>query len=125
MIFSWPFPIPVRNYKIRPKKEHFFFNLRQLRLKKYVTQSQLAADLSVSREFISMVENNHSQPSAMVLLALVRYFEVPVSELFVLGPEPTKPMSEAEKLDREIEAQMTKLYPNIDWHIPRDYSQYE
>lgn len=59
-------------------------HIREIRLKKGVTQVQMASDLQITRQTITAIENNKYNPSLELALKLVRYFEVPIEELFYL-----------------------------------------
>lgn len=59
-------------------------HIREIRLKKGITQVQMAGDLQITRQTITAIENNKYNPSLELALKLVRYFEVPIEELFYL-----------------------------------------
>ncbi|MBD7945356.1 MULTISPECIES: helix-turn-helix transcriptional regulator [Psychrobacillus] len=66
-------------------------HIREIRLKKGITQVQMAGDLQITRQTITAIENNKYNPSLELALKLVRYFEVPIEELFYLeGDENDK-----------------------------------
>ena len=59
-------------------------HIREIRLKKGITQVQMAGDLQITRQTITAIENHKYNPSLELALKLVRYFEVPIEELFYL-----------------------------------------
>ncbi|MEK4520418.1 helix-turn-helix transcriptional regulator [Psychrobacillus sp. FSL W7-1457] len=61
--------------------------IREIRLKKGITQVQMAGDLQITRQTITAIENHKYNPSLELALKLVRYFEVPIEELFYLEEE--------------------------------------
>lgn len=61
--------------------------LREQRLKKNMTQEELAKLMKVSRQTINAIETNRYLPSIVLALKLSRYFEINVDELFFLEDE--------------------------------------
>lgn len=47
----------------------------------------MAGDLQITRQTITAIENHKYNPSLELALKLVRYFEVPIEELFYLEEE--------------------------------------
>ena len=70
--------------------------IKQLREAKNLTQVQLAAKLSVSKQCVSNWENNYIQPSVEMVVAIADFFGVSVD--YLLGHETT----EADKRIKEI-----------------------
>jgi putative transcriptional regulator len=56
--------------------------VRELRTLRGLSQGQLAADLDVSRQTINSIEQERYTPSLPLALALARYFETTVEEMF-------------------------------------------
>jgi putative transcriptional regulator len=56
--------------------------VRALRVKRGLAQSQLAEAMGVSRQTINSIENDRYTPSLPLAIALARYFSVPVEEMF-------------------------------------------
>jgi putative transcriptional regulator len=56
--------------------------VRQLRSERGLSQGQLAAELSVSRQTINSIEQERYTPSLTLALELARYFGKPVEEMF-------------------------------------------
>ena len=50
-----------------------------------ITQLQLAKDLGVSRQTISLIENGHQIPSLVLAHSLAIYFSVSIETLFFLS----------------------------------------
>ncbi len=61
-------------------------DVREKRLKKNITQEQLAQALGVSRQTIVAIEKGNYTPSLMLGIQLARFFKVPVQEIFHLKP---------------------------------------
>jgi len=56
--------------------------VRSLRTERDLSQQQLAEALSVSRQTINSIETDRYTPSLPLALALARYFETSVEEMF-------------------------------------------
>ena len=56
--------------------------VRQLRTERDLSQGQLAAAVSVSRQTINSIEQERYTPSLPLALALARFFESTVEEVF-------------------------------------------
>lgn len=59
-------------------------NIKQIRIVKGITQIKMAEDLQVTRQTINAIEKNKYNPSLELALKLVRYFELPIEEIFIL-----------------------------------------
>jgi putative transcriptional regulator len=59
-------------------------NIRVERAIKNITQSDLAGQVSVSRQTINSIESNKYVPSAVLALKIARVFAKPVEEIFTL-----------------------------------------
>jgi putative transcriptional regulator len=57
-------------------------SVRELRTLRGLSQGQLAAALDVSRQTINSIEQERYTPSLPLALALARYFETTVEEMF-------------------------------------------
>ena len=57
--------------------------LKDLRIKKQVSQNALAHTLSVSRQTINSIENGKFDPSLTLAIKMTRYFEVPLDKIFI------------------------------------------
>ena len=53
-----------------------------LRATRGLTQGQLATAMNVSRQTINSIETERYTPSLPLAIALARYFEVPLEEVF-------------------------------------------
>ena len=56
--------------------------VRELRSERGLSQGQLAAAMSVSRQTINSIEQERYTPSLPLALALARYFETTVEDMF-------------------------------------------
>ncbi|MEI7661421.1 MAG: helix-turn-helix transcriptional regulator [Bacteroidota bacterium] len=66
-------------------------NLKAVRFNhNQITQEDLAEKVSVSRQTIHAIENGKFNPSVKLALALARFFECRVEELFYLKKEEEK-----------------------------------
>jgi putative transcriptional regulator len=57
-------------------------DVRRLRLARDLSQAQLAAAMSVSRQTINAIETGRYTPSLPLAIALARYFASAVEEIF-------------------------------------------
>jgi putative transcriptional regulator len=57
--------------------------LKDLRIKRQISQSALAHALSVSRQTINSIENGKFDPSLTLVIKMTRYFEVPLEKIFI------------------------------------------
>lgn len=58
--------------------------IREIRQKKGMTQVELAEELQVTRQTIIAIENNKYNPSLPLALKIVAYFDLPISQIFIL-----------------------------------------
>ncbi|HEY2200846.1 MAG TPA: helix-turn-helix transcriptional regulator [Solirubrobacteraceae bacterium] len=56
--------------------------MRQLRVERGLSQGQLASEMSVSRQTINSIEQERYTPSLPLAIALARYFDSTVEEVF-------------------------------------------
>jgi putative transcriptional regulator len=56
--------------------------IRELRAARSLTQSDLAAAMGVSRQTINSIETERYTPSLPLAIALARYFDTTVEEVF-------------------------------------------
>lgn len=56
--------------------------VRELRTLRNLSQGQLAGEMGVSRQTINAIETGRYTPSLPLALALARFFERPVEEVF-------------------------------------------
>lgn len=59
-------------------------HIREIRLKRGITQVKMAEDLQVTRQTINAIEKNRYNPSLELALKLIAYFDVPIDEMFIL-----------------------------------------
>ena len=65
-------------------------NIKKIRKERGIRQLQMAEDLQVTRQTMTAIENNKYNPSLELALKIVRYFELPIEEIFVLKEEEEK-----------------------------------
>ncbi|MFU0790195.1 helix-turn-helix transcriptional regulator [Virgibacillus proomii] len=58
--------------------------IRDVRLKKGITQVKMAEDLHVTRQTINAIEKNKYNPSLELALKIIAYFDMPIEEIFIL-----------------------------------------
>lgn len=58
--------------------------VREYRVAKGITQEELAAAVSVSRQTIIAIEKGSYVPSVLLALRLAQHFKLPVEKLFIL-----------------------------------------
>jgi putative transcriptional regulator len=59
--------------------------IRELRTARQLSQGDLAKAMSVSRQTVNAIETERYTPSLPLALALARYFELPVEQIFDTG----------------------------------------
>lgn len=57
-------------------------NLKKIRIRKNVTQVEIAKILGVDRSFVSNIENGKNNPTLSTIANLAKALKVPVDELF-------------------------------------------
>ena len=57
-------------------------DIKKRRLERGLSQAELASAMGVSRQTINSIETERYTPSLPLALALGRFFEVPVEEMF-------------------------------------------
>jgi putative transcriptional regulator len=62
-------------------------DLRVLRAARGLSQAELAQAMGVSRQTINSIETDRYTPSLPLALALARFFELPVEEIFHVDDE--------------------------------------
>ncbi|WP_010651715.1 helix-turn-helix transcriptional regulator [Oceanobacillus massiliensis] len=65
-------------------------NIKKIRKERGIRQLQMAEDLQVTRQTMTAIENNKYNPSLELALKIVRYFELPIEEIFILEEEEEK-----------------------------------
>lgn len=61
-----------------------FNNIKEIRLQKGIAQIKMAEDLQVTRQTINAIEKNKYNPSLELALKLIKYFDMPIEEIFKL-----------------------------------------
>ena len=61
--------------------------LEELRMQRGIKQEELTAELKVSRQTISSLENGRYNPSIQLAFRLARYFGLSVEEIFIYEEE--------------------------------------
>lgn len=59
-------------------------NIKEIRQKKGITQVKMAEDLQITRQTVNAIEKNKYNPSLELALKLIKYFDVPIEEIFYL-----------------------------------------
>ena len=65
-------------------------HIKEIRLKRGITQVKMAEDLQITRQTINAIEKNKYNPSLELALKLIAYFDVPIEEMFYLEEELLK-----------------------------------
>jgi putative transcriptional regulator len=61
------------------------------RIRRRMTQQQLAKKLGVSRQTISRIERGHHEPTVSLAITIAETLEVSVEQLFSVRPKPAAP----------------------------------
>lgn len=62
-------------------------NIKKIREEKGIKQIRMAEDLQVTRQTMNAIENNKYNPSLELALKIVKYFNLPIEEIFSLEEE--------------------------------------
>lgn len=62
-------------------------NIRKIRKEKGISQLKIAEDLQVTRQTFTAIEKNKYNPSLELALKIIRYFDLPIEEVFKLEEE--------------------------------------
>lgn len=63
-------------------------DVRRRRREQSLSQAQLAHELGVSRQTINAIENDRYTPTLALAIALARFFDSQVEEIFHLNGQP-------------------------------------
>ena len=63
-------------------KQKFGLVVRELRIKKGVSQEHLALDAGIDRTYVVHIEKGDRNVSIEVVEKIAKYFQIPISELF-------------------------------------------
>ncbi len=58
-------------------------NIKKIRKERGIKQLQLAEELRVTRQTLTAIENNKYNPSLELALKIVKYFNIPIQEVFI------------------------------------------
>lgn len=58
--------------------------IREIRLKKAITQIKMAEELGVTRQTMNAIEKGKYNPSLELALKIIAYFDMPIDEVFWL-----------------------------------------
>jgi transcriptional regulator with XRE-family HTH domain len=89
--------------------------LRLLRSYHDVSQIQLAADLGISRSYLSEIEGGHKQPSLDLLKSYSSHFGVPLSAILLFS-EAVESGAVAERVRKVSTSAALKLLNWVDDH---------
>lgn len=59
-------------------------NIRKIRKERGITQLKMAEDLQVTRQTFTAIENNKYNPSLELALKIIKYFDLPINDVFQL-----------------------------------------
>lgn len=62
-------------------------NIRKIRMERGIKQLKIAEDLQVTRQTFTAIENNKYNPSLELALKIIKYFDLPIEEVFILEEE--------------------------------------
>ena len=78
-------------------------NLKKLRLKRGISQENLAVDAEIDTSYLSGLESGHKNPTVAILERLAAALDVPVGAFFVepaAGEKPPRPLPKGRKAKR-------------------------
>lgn len=62
-------------------------NIKKIRKERGIKQLKLAEDLQVTRQTLTAIENGKYNPSLELALKILKYFNLPLEEVFILIEE--------------------------------------
>jgi len=62
-------------------------NIRKIRLERGIKQIKMAEDLQVTRQTFTAIESNKYNPSLELALKIIKYFNLPIEDVFILEEE--------------------------------------
>lgn len=62
-------------------------HIKEIRIKKGITQIKMAEDLQVTRQTMNAIEKNKYNPSLELSLKILKYFNEPLEKVFILEEE--------------------------------------
>lgn len=65
--------------------EYITNEVQKLRTESGITQEDLAAHVTVSRQTIIAIEKGHYAPSVLLALKIAQYFKMPVEKIFKIS----------------------------------------
>lgn len=58
--------------------------IRDIRQRRGITQIKMAEDLQVTRQTMNAIEKGKYNPSLVLALKIIAYFDMPIEEVFIL-----------------------------------------
>lgn len=68
-------------------REYISNEVNALRMKRDITQEELAAKVGVSRQTIIAIEKGNYTPSILLALKISKFFKTPVEDVFTIAYE--------------------------------------
>lgn len=62
-------------------------NIRKIRMERGIKQIKMAEDLQVTRQTFTAIESNKYNPSLELALKIIKYFNLPIEDVFILEEE--------------------------------------
>ena len=71
----------IYSYCMKDESKKLGENLKRIRIKKDITQIEIARRLGVDRSFVSNIENGKNNPTLSTITSLAKVLDVPSTEL--------------------------------------------
>ncbi len=71
----------IYSYGMKDESKKLGDNLKRIRIKKDITQIEIARRLGVDRSFVSNIENGKNNPTLSTITSLAKALDVPSTEL--------------------------------------------
>ena len=71
----------IYSYSMKDESKKLGENLKRIRIKKDITQIEIARRLGVDRSFVSNIENGKNNPTLSTITSLAKVLDVPSTEL--------------------------------------------
>jgi transcriptional regulator with XRE-family HTH domain len=71
----------IYSYGMKDESKKLGKNLKRIRIKKDITQIEIARRLGVDRSFVSNIENGKNNPTLSTITSLAKALDVPSTEL--------------------------------------------
>lgn len=83
-------------------QENLGIVIQKLRKQRDISQEKFALEAGIDRKYVSDIENGKRNPSLDVIERIAKYFYIPVSRLFELSEQISRPSSSLQQIKDEL-----------------------